>query len=130
VPNKLPLNFEGRPTWAEIVLVRLLARSGWGAVWVKNWGGRAFWRDVESPVVLPQVPAALFQQIETLTAAGAGCWDIFAWRGDDVLFIESKQRRRDRFRPTQEIWLEAALTSGVPLSALAVVEWDAETPRL
>jgi hypothetical protein len=126
VPNKPPLNFEGLPTWAEFVLVRLLERSGWEAVWVKNWAGRAFWRDVESPVELPQIQAALFQQIETLTAARAGCWDIFAWRAEDVLFIESKQRRRDRLRPSQQVWLEAALESGVPLSAFAAVEWDAD----
>ncbi len=129
VPNKVPLNFEGLPAWAEIVLVRLLERSGWGAAWVKNWGGRAFWRDVKSPVELPQTQSALFQQIVTLTGARSGCWDIVAWRNDDALFIESKQRGRDRLRPTQQIWLETALGCGVPLLAFAVVEWDTETPN-
>jgi hypothetical protein len=129
VPNKAALNFEGHPAWAEIVLVRLLERGGWGAAWVKNWGGLAFWRDVNDPIELPQMPSALLQKVETMTGVRGGCWDVFAWRGDDVLFIESKQHRRDRLRPTQKIWLETAIGCDVPLSAFAVVEWDAETPK-
>ena len=129
VPNKAPLNFDGFPAWAEIVVVRLLERSGWGAAWVKNWGGRAFWRDVNDPVELPQTPSALFQKVEMMTGVRGGCWDVFAWRGDDVMFIKSKQRRRDRLRPTQRIWLETAMGCGVPLSAFAIVEWDAEPPK-
>jgi hypothetical protein len=124
VPNKPPLEFSGEPSWAEIILVKLLERGGWQAVWVKNWGGRAFWRDVGGPATtLPAAPAALFSTIENCMASRGGCWDVLAWRGLEFLFIESKQRGRDRLRPMQLAWLESALGVGTPLSSFAVVEW-------
>lgn len=126
VSNKPALEFDGQPTWAEFVLLRLLERDGWEGVWVKNWHGRAFWRDVADPVALPPSASALFDRIAARAAGrGGGCWDIFAWRGDDVLFIESKQRGKDRLRDTQRTWLVSALAEGVPLSAFAIVEWQA-----
>jgi hypothetical protein len=124
VPNKPALDFEGQPSWAEIIVVRLLERGGWQAAWAKNWAGRAFWRDVGQIVELAPLPAALYHEIAARTASSGGCWDVIAWRGDNVLFIESKQRKRDRLRPTQTMWLESALACGVPLSAFAVVEWS------
>ena len=111
VPNKVSLNFEGFPAWAEIVVVRLLERSGWGSAWVKNWGGCAFWRDVKTRSIAPNTKRAVSTGV-TLTGARGGCWDIVAWRDDDAMFIESKQRRRDRLRPTQRIWLETAMGCG------------------
>jgi hypothetical protein len=124
VPNKPPFEFLGEASWAEVILVKLLERGGWQAVWVKNWGGRAFWRDVGGPATtLPAAPAALLGAIENRVASRGGCWDVFAWRGQKALFIESKQRGRDRLRPTQLAWLESALGVGTPLSSFAVVEW-------
>jgi hypothetical protein len=126
VPNKPALQFNGQPMWAEFILLRLLESDGWRGCWVKNWGGRAFWRDILETVELPSATSALFRRIEARTAGrGGGCWDIFAWRGDDVLFIESKQRGKDRLRLTQRTWLESALQEGIPLAAFAIVEWQA-----
>jgi hypothetical protein len=69
---------------------------------VKNWHGRAFWTDINTPVYLPPPQARLFTAIEKSTGnSRGGCWDIFAWRGDETLFIESKQRSNDRIRPAQ-----------------------------
>jgi hypothetical protein len=51
-----------------------------------------------------------------------GRWDIFAWRGSDVLFIESKQRSNDHIRPAQASWLEHTLENGVPLSSFLIAE--------
>ena len=63
VHGKPPLQFEGEPVWAEFIVLRLLARAGWQGVWVKNWKGQAFWRDVMDPVELPADQAALFARI-------------------------------------------------------------------
>jgi hypothetical protein len=52
VPNKPTLQFNDQPTWGEFALLRLLEGDGWNGAWVKNWGGRAFWRDVEEVTVL------------------------------------------------------------------------------
>jgi hypothetical protein len=122
VPNKPALEFEGGPTWSEIILVRLLERGGWGSAWVNNWR-RALWRDVGEAIVLPDAPAAMFKSIESRTQTRGGGWDIFAWRRDEHLFIEAKMRGRDRLTPNQLRWLESALELGVPLGAFAVVEW-------
>jgi hypothetical protein len=124
VPNKPALNFGGAPTWAEFIVLRLLERAGWQGVWVKNWGGRAFWTDIGLAAELPSAAVAKFKEIESGTNSKGGCWDVFAWRGDEFLFIESKQRRRDRLRPSQLAWLGSALRTGMPLSSFAIVEWS------
>jgi hypothetical protein len=137
VPDKPPLEFEGEPIWAEFLVLRLLTRAGWEGVWVNSWK-RAIWRDVMDPVELPADQGALFARIaqrshamlaETGKAAkgrwsGRGCWDIFAWRGAEVLFIESKQHERDCMRESQRIWLDSACAEGV--SGFAIVEWKAD----
>jgi hypothetical protein len=123
VPNKPPLNFEGSPNWAEFIILRLLERDGWRGVWVKNWGGRAFWSDIGRVAERPEPAAAKFREIESRAGSTAGCWDVFAWRDDGLLFLESKQRSKDRLRQTQLAWLDAALACGVPLSSFAIVEW-------
>ena len=123
VPNKPILQFNGQPAWAEFILLRLLERGGWNGAWVKNWGGRAFWSNPLQPIELSLSAKALFRRIEKRTGACGGCWDILAWRGDDFLFIESKQHGRDRLRFTQQTWIESALEEGIPLSSFAIVEW-------
>jgi hypothetical protein len=125
VPKKPALQFNGRPIWAEFILLRLLERDGWKGAWIKNWGGRAFWRDVLEICDLPSSARAQFHQIEKRAGGrGGGCWDIFVSRGDELLFIESKQRGGgDRVRENQAIWLESALDEDIPIESFAIVEW-------
>ncbi len=124
VPGKPPLDFDGRPHYAEFVLLRLLERAGWSGVWVKNWGSRAFWRDIGVSVALPPREETLFRKIAScIGGSGAGCWDIIAWLEEDVLFVESKQLGKDALRPNQARWLECALHRQVPLSSFLIVEW-------
>src|SRR5262245_17301112 len=53
-PNKPAILWDGQPTWAECVLVRLLERAGWDARWIKNWaGGREFCLAPDRPRDLP-----------------------------------------------------------------------------
>ena len=89
VPNKPALQFGDQPMWAEFILLRLLESDGWSGAWVKNWGGsRAFWRNPRVPVELPPTANSLFRRIEERSGGrGGGCWDIFAWRDEDILFI-------------------------------------------
>ena len=123
-PSRCGLQFNEQPSWAEFILLRLLEQDGWTGAWVKNWGGRAFWQDVLEDIELPPLAAARFREIEKSTGGnGGGCWDIFASRGDEFLFIESKQRGNDNIRPTQRVWIESALDQGIPLSSFAIVEW-------
>jgi hypothetical protein len=123
VPNKIPLEFESSATWAEIILVRLLEGDGWSAAWFKNWGGRAFWRDVKQVATLPKYATDKFKQVYAASGGRGGCWDIFACRDGEFLFVESKHRGRDRIRTSQARWLETALDAGIPASSFAIVEW-------
>jgi hypothetical protein len=91
---------------------------------VKNWQGREFWTDISTPVDLPPAQAQLFEAIEHSTGNyRGGCWDIFAWRDGEVLFVESKQRSNDRIRPAQALWLEHALENDVLLSSFLIAEY-------
>jgi hypothetical protein len=122
--NKPALTFRDRYLYAEFVVLRLLEQAGWTGVWVKNWHGRAFWTDINTPMALTPAQAQLFETIERSTGNDrGGCWDIFAWRGSEVLFVESKQRSNDHIRPSQAIWLERALENGVPISSFLIAEY-------
>jgi hypothetical protein len=115
--------------YPEFVLLRLLEQAGWSGVRVKNWRRRAFWTDISTPVAPPPAQAHLFETIEHSTGNyRGGCWDIFAWRGSETLFIESKQRANESIRPAQASWLEHALENAVPLSSFLIAEYVI-TPR-
>lgn len=71
----------------------------------------------------------MFARIDRRAASvtGGGAWDVWAWRGDEYLFLESKQHKStDTLRPGQLAWLEAAIDEGV--TRYAIVEYDA--PKL
>ena len=129
-PNKPALAFEGEVTWAEFVILRLLERHGWEARWMKNWvGGREACVSVGRAEPLSRSAATMLRRIDqrAAIASGGGAWDIFAWRGESFLCIESKQHRSgDKLRTTQLAWLGAAIAEGV--GSYAIVEYDA--PRL
>jgi hypothetical protein len=127
-PNKPALSFGGQVTWAEFVLVRLLEQGGWDARWVKNWtGGREFCVDVGVSRPLPENARDAFLRIDrrAASATGGGAWDIFAWRGDEYLILESKKfRSGDVLRPGQIAWFAAAVLEGFDATQFAIVEYD------
>lgn len=127
-PNKPALDFDGVSTWAEFVTVRLLERSGWSGRWIKNWGGRReFCESAGRPATLAPSAASVLATVDKRAAirTGGGAWDVFAWRDEKYLFIESKKyRSSDRLRPGQFAWMDAALQSGMSHSSFAVVEYD------
>jgi hypothetical protein len=123
VPNKVAVDLDGAALYPEFAVVRRLEAAGWGAAWRKNWHGAAFWTDIAVVIEPPRRVLDLFNRIAAV--AGAGAWDILAWKGDDVLFIESKQYGSDKLTPNQRRWLEVALDQGIPLDAFAIYEYIA-----
>jgi predicted dithiol-disulfide oxidoreductase (DUF899 family) len=127
--NKTPLNYNGEPVFAELFILRLLEKAGWKGRWVSSFGGK-FLRDMptswklENAVDIPERQSELLKSISVESKAPGGCFDVFAWRGDDVLFCESKRRDHDHLRDSQRRWMDAALACGVPEASLLVVEWD------
>ena len=131
-PNKPALAFGGTTTWAEFVLVRLLEGARWDARWIRSWtGGRQFCIDVDQQRNFPPAPAAVFEALHRRAAhlLGAGTWDVFAWSGDDYLFLESRQHgSSDQLNSNQIAFLEAGLEEGFTVDQFAIVEYDAGPP--
>lgn len=123
VPNKVAVDLDGIALYPEFAVVRRLEEAGWGAAWRKNWHGTAFWSDIGTDVEVPVEVLGLFDRVASI--AGAGAWDILAWKDSQVLFIESKQYGSDRLTANQLRWLETALAQAVPLESFAIYEYRA-----
>ncbi|WP_143080182.1 hypothetical protein [Hymenobacter arizonensis] len=131
------LDFGGRPVFAELCVYELARLAGWEARWVETYGAPAmrpncFTGWVEGPlseqqhvpIVEPSV-LALLQQIAVANGSTySGCWDVVAWQGDRVLFMELKRRKQDRVRASQLAWLEAGLKVGLGVEDFLLVEWE------
>jgi hypothetical protein len=123
VPNKVAVDWNGTPVYPEFAIIRRLEALGWQATWRKNWHGAAFWHDIG---VASEMPASVLRVFNSIAGvAGAGAWDILAWKGDRIMFIESKQYGSDKLTPNQLRWLETALNQGVPIDSFVVFEYRA-----
>jgi hypothetical protein len=123
VPNKVAVDLAGVAVYPEFAIIRRLEAAGWGAAWRKNWQGAAFWSDIGAVSVVPPSVLSKFDAVSRV--AGAGAWDILAWRGSQVLFIESKQYGSDKLTANQLRWLETAFDQGIPGESFAVFEYVA-----
>jgi len=129
--NKPVLLHQGAPIFAELLVLRLLEAEGWAGVWVSSYGGLKFLREMpEGPALtsdLIEIPDAKREFIEALTRSigrVGGCFDVFAWRDDELIFCETKRRGHDQLRQPQLGWIEAALVAGISSDRLLVVEWS------
>ena len=122
VPNKVAVDLDGVAVYPEFAIVRRLEAAGWEAAWRKNWQGAAFWADIGTLAHVPDPVLAVFDSVAK--TAGAGAWDILAWKDGRVLFIESKQSGSDKLTLNQLRWLETALDAGIPIESFAVYEYQ------
>ena len=122
--GKPVLDYHGKPAFAEEYTLWSLQALGWSGVWVNSF--RSQYLTSYTPAVHMALPADrkhLLARIAGSDAFPKGCWDVFAWRGEDVLFAECKLAKRDRIQDTQRRWLEKALAVGVAIESFLVVEW-------
>lgn len=125
--NRKPVvDLDGEPLFAELAILRLLQRAGFSGVWVDTYRGRILTElpGVEDAVVLPPERRALLSKIEAAHGRRGGCFDVYAWCGEEVLFVESKRRGKDHMTSNQGSWLLAALGVGINIESFAVVEWE------
>lgn len=144
VPSKPPCAWKRAdgtplPRYPELIVRDLLVqRGGWNAAWAKNFGGRAFWTDLDRSgpelAALSRHARDLIERVDEAVWASSvadglrkrsgppgGCWDVFAWRrGPRFLFLESKAPT-EAFKDSQLRWLACALAVGVSLESFAVV---------
>jgi hypothetical protein len=107
--------------------------SGRGEVWKYLTD----WRDVprKEQTNRPIQEAGPRQLLAKIANANAprrftGCWDTFAWRGNEVAFFESKRtapKYKDAVSDEQEDWLRASLTmpdTQLSLASFCFIQWD------
>ncbi len=121
--GKAVLDLGGEALFAELVILRLLKGVGWAGAWIDSYRRRA-WAGMGQEAVLPSPQSDLLATIRHRAGMSGGCFDVLAYTDDQVLFVEAKRRRRDRIRPGQRRWLQAALDKGVTKQAFLIVEWS------
>jgi hypothetical protein len=129
--GKAFLDSNGTPVFAEILILHRLRAAGWDGVWVSSFGGFKFLTRMPTDVSMAGATTdlapdkeRLLRDIRERSGCRGGCFDVFAWREDETLFCEAKRLGHDQLRDTQRRWMDAALTCGVPLSRLLVIEWS------
>ena len=121
--GKAVINMAGEPCFAELAILSAFQNDGWMGVWVDSYGGRfrTIWEGVG--VDLPPEKQSLLDRIKISGTSKSGCWDVFCWREDEVVFAEAKRLGDDQVRSSQVNWLEAALRAGVDINSFLLVEW-------
>jgi hypothetical protein len=125
--GKAVLNSADTPVFAELAILSVLQKAGWHGVWVDTYR-RKFRRSMPPECCsLPSHAQELYDRIcRANRGKTSGCFDVFAWKDGNYLFVESKRKSKDSIQKTQKAWVEAALASGIPLDSLLICEWDLE----
>jgi hypothetical protein len=121
--DKPIVDFHGQPVFAELAILNIVNQCGWEGVWVDTFRSR-FLTAIDKATTLPHRQDSLLQQISSKCESKGGCFDVFAWKGETVLFAESKRKGHDHIQGTQASWLAAALRCNLPLDSFLVVEWS------
>lgn len=123
--GKAILAFDGKPLFAELVVLGILEKEGWRGVWVDSYRRkyRAGMPGIAEPIPLPEREDKFLEKIRDKAGCKGGCFDVFVWRGNKRKFVELKRHGKDRIRQTQKRWIEAARRCGIPMSDLLIVEW-------
>jgi hypothetical protein len=113
---------------AEVEIVRRFRAADYEAVWIDNFGSSpAAWswasgRDTSLPSVVAARHVALKAEVRTATGKVGGCWDVIAWRGSELIYLESKGPD-DFIKPGQRAW-RAAAASIDPAIRWVLISWS------
>ncbi len=123
--NKPLIDVDGTAMFAELAILRLFQNDGWDGVWVDTFRKkyRTAWGD-EGVVRLSGERLELLKSIHRRAGSASGCFDVYCWKDDSVVFAESKRKSKDQIRATQLAWLEAAMQAGLDASSFLIVEWS------
>ena len=124
--NKVVVNWNDEPLFAELAVLKLFTSNGWSGVWVDSYRRkyRVGLPDVVEPIEIPEIQKELINSIRTRTTKFGGCWDLFLWKDGEVLFVELKRKKKDRIQDSQRKWLEHSLAHGLSSSNFAFIEWE------
>ncbi len=120
--RKAVIDFNGKPVFAELAVLRLAQSHGWQGVWVDKKKYRVGLLDVAS-VIIPDDKQKIINEIRSKISGLGGCWDLFLWKGNQTLFVELKSKV-DRKQDSQIQWLEASLDFGYPVANFIFIKWE------
>lgn len=138
------VELDGEHLFAELAVLRLLEQAGWSGRWVNTYSGKGEvwkylteWKDLprgeqRSRPIEEAEPRQLLAAVAGLNkpARYKGCWDVFAWKGSDVAFVQCRRtapKSKDVVSKEQEDWVRSALYLGdrrVSLESFCFVQWD------
>lgn len=120
------IDYKDEPLYAELVVLRMFQEQGWEGVWVDSYRQkyRTGLPETIKPVDLPVEKEAILASIRDKTGMAGGCWDVFIWKDDQILFLELKRKKKDAIKDSQRSWLEASLESDHTSEDFALIEWD------
>jgi hypothetical protein len=136
------VELDGEHLFAELAILRLLEKDGWSGRWVNTQGGgREVWkfltewkdvpRDEQRNRPLEEAePRQLLARIAGFNKPRRykGCWDIFAWRGSDFVFVECKRtsgKAKEVISGDKQEWLRSTLYVGeISEESFCFVQWD------
>jgi hypothetical protein len=126
--GKAVLNADGRPAFAELLVLHLLRLEGWDGVWVDTYRRRYVTGYLDAMSTSTEPPEAVTTVLTAIRAHDSTHhgkpWDVLAWRGAEVLFVECKRRHHDAIRPSQRAWFAAAVAAGMSPHCFLLVEWS------
>jgi hypothetical protein len=135
--GKAIVSFENEPMFAELAILNLFLKEKWQSRWIETYGRGNMdpfyltaWKDekYKSQINVPIEDIKIQNLLDAIAKENgntyAGCWDVFAWKNDDIIFAESKRAKKDRIRDTQIKWLDAAFKCGLSEKNFLVVQWD------
>ena len=79
--------------------------------------------DTTDSVDLPKDKQKVIDSLKGKTGTTGGCWDLFLWRDNQILFVELKRLKKDKIQNSQIKWLGVALESNFSTRNFALVEW-------
>lgn len=123
--NRKPIVGPPLRPFAELQMVERLEKDGWIAGWCYRAGRFiSSWEPEKRAVTFPPQANELLGNIAAKAGARAGCWDVFAWKDGEPLFVELKRRgSSDEMRDSQKRWRTAAEALKVSPDAFKEYEW-------
>ena len=125
--GKAVMDCNGSPAFAELAIIPVLKEHGFdGAAWVDSYS-RCF-RDAMPPAkcAVPPQAQTVYDRIAAINGGRGGCWDVLAWNGEGVTFVECKRKGKDRMTGSQKKWLESSFKARLRLDNFAICEWEIE----
>jgi len=129
--------FKNKPMFAELTIMNYFIESGWEARWIEafgssnknpkilsEWKDASFGNQVEGLILNKSINSVLEGIALCNNNSFSGCWDVIGWKGDQIIFAESKRIKKDRIRQTQNNWLSAGLKFGLKPENFLIVQWD------